>query len=121
MPFTDTDGYWTSSDSERFVPGTVIGIQASAAGYAPSVHDRAVVVMDPDPDAMVIALFQASAQVRGRVTAAEDGAPIHGATVRTFRMRQPRDGEDDGSHVLTDELGIFELQDLPVGRTLLVS
>ncbi len=120
MPFTDTDGYWATSDGDRFVPGTVIGIQASAVGYAPAVHDRAVVGVDSDPDALVIALFPASAPVRGRVTSSEDGSDISGATVRSFRTRKPRAGEDDDAQVLTDEFGMFELQGLPVGRTSLV-
>ncbi|GEM_PF-5500470 len=120
MPFTGTDGYWTTADSEDFDLGTVIGIQASAAGYTPSIHARAVVVEAPDSDSLVIALFSTSARIEGRVVSADDRAPIPGATIWTSRTRKPREGEDDGPSALTDEFGVFELEGLPFGRTSLM-
>jgi RNA polymerase sigma factor (sigma-70 family) len=119
MPFVGTDGYWSTTTGDRFIPGEVVGIQAEAAGYVPSVHGRAVVALEPDRDALVIPMYCSNATVRGRVRGAPDGGPVAGATVRSFRFHPGRD-EGVGKSATTDEFGAFELEGLPVGPASLV-
>jgi len=118
MPFAGTDGLWTTAGFDDLLPDSATGIRVSAEGYAPTILDRALVSADPDPEALVIELFPASARVRGRVITIEDRAPIPGAMVSAFRSRYKP--EDAGPTAQTDLSGTFELEGLPVGGTSLL-
>jgi len=120
VPFTDPDGYWTTERDEELTVGRSTAIQASAPGYAPAVVEGATVTADPDPDALVIRLFASSAPVRGRVVASESGLPIAGARVRPFRGHPPRADDHVELEAVTDAVGRFELEAVPVGSVSLV-
>ncbi|MCZ6786523.1 MAG: carboxypeptidase-like regulatory domain-containing protein, partial [Planctomycetota bacterium] len=89
--FTGTDGYWTCDD-EEFPAGTDVGVEAHAAGYAPTKHVGVTAVIDPKKDASVIKLF------RGTVVTGDvldpDGRPVSGVTVKLEPHRQLTQAHD---------------------------
>ncbi|MEM7310190.1 MAG: sigma-70 family RNA polymerase sigma factor [Planctomycetota bacterium] len=117
--FEQTAGRW-SADGE-FTVGHVIGIEASAPGYAPTVIDR--VFVEPDPE-LVLRLYPGS-RVVGQVLL-PDGSGAGDALVRRFaRAEQVRMGEYDPNdpfasaprwEARTDADGWFELDAVPGGE-----
>ncbi|MFT4537832.1 MAG: RNA polymerase sigma factor (sigma-70 family) [Planctomycetota bacterium] len=114
--FKEGDGSWQTGD-EDLLPDCVIGIEASADGYAPGVLARVVVTTEPKADDNVIQLYP-GATLRGSVVSRQSGEPIEGALVRRFSDRQPlraRFSEDsDEVNTKTDLYGRFELNNVMI-------
>jgi protocatechuate 3,4-dioxygenase beta subunit len=123
LVFTDSNGAWDTG-RETLTPGAVIGIEASAPGFANSVADRVVVSSDPDPDALVLRLFPGTT-VRGQVVDARDHTPVEGALVKRFTRGNPINHSDsDDVHgrmqVRSDAAGQFEFPHVPAGEMSLL-
>jgi hypothetical protein len=114
-------GRWRAI-GEQMEPGTIWGVEAIAAGYAPARNTHVVAALAPDPDACVLALSRGGT-VSGRVLGRNTGAPIAGATLTWFADEaelQRATHEPYGLlRVRTDAAGAFELADLPPGDTKL--
>jgi len=121
QPFERTHGRFEVN--EELVTGTLIGVEASAPGYAPSVNDR--VRVGEAADELVFALG-GGATVRGRVVDEASRLPIAGAFVRRFgrgeRVELDREARGDVStrwDAVTDANGRFEMAALPLGASVL--
>lgn len=119
--FVDARGRWRA-EGEEMEPGTIWGVEAIAAGYAPARNTHVVAALAPDPDACVLALPRGGT-VSGRVLGRNTGAPIAGATLTWFADEvelQRAAYEPYGLlRARTDAAGAFELSDLPPGDTKL--
>lgn len=124
MTFSGTDGYWDSGDSS-FNAGEVIGIEASAEGYALAIAPRVMTEPAPDAEALVIELSRGST-VRGFVNEVARGRPVVGAKVRRFAWHAPGSERSVGPvpeaqfESLTDAGGHFELINVPAGGMRLI-
>jgi hypothetical protein len=115
--FDGTDGRWEAAGLE-LEPGTVVGVEVTAEGYAPTRLDRVVVAVELDPEASVARMAR-GITVRGRVIEEESGAPVAGASVHRVaaQLRQPwlLGSTHDKVFVHTDANGRFELAGVPAG------
>ena len=111
-------GQWDSA-GEALEVGTVLGIEASAEGYSPTLISRAIIAESPDPEALVISLGQ-GARIPGTVVD-QDGNPVTGALV-TFETgaapRNPWERRPTDSRWVarTDVLGTFEIVGASAGE-----
>lgn len=85
--FVSLDGCWDSGD-EALEAGTWVGVEAVAPGYGITRMGAVEVRSDPDPDALLIAMFPAQG-LRGRVLAFADSAPVVGARVQCLPADVP--------------------------------
>jgi hypothetical protein len=104
---------------EEVKVGGVFALEVSADGYGPTVNDRVVVALDPDPAQLVIALHPGTA-ITGVVRERGTGVPIAGARLKAFasgRPLQPHEpNDDDGRPIATsDDRGAFRLENVGVG------
>ena len=118
--FESTDGFWDTSSESDLTPGAVIGIEASAEGYASALAPHVVVSLEPDPDALVQRLFR-GVVVSGLVVDAAGGEPLEGALVKLYRAGETitlRGSEDthDRQLVRTDSVGRFRFANVPAGE-----
>ncbi|MEM8709999.1 MAG: carboxypeptidase-like regulatory domain-containing protein, partial [Planctomycetota bacterium] len=79
VAFEDPNGRWELGRAE-LAPGSVLGIEASAAGYAPAIEPRAVVQVSDSSDEVVLELWRA-VDVMVAVTEEATGAPVPRARV----------------------------------------
>lgn len=120
--FGRADGTWDVGREELRV-GHVTGVEASAPGYAPSVHPRAVVQLDPDPEDCVIALFPGT-RLHGVVTLSSTGLPLGGVRIKRFTADRPLQVTQSknvhgGMQTETRSTGNYVFEDLPAGDTYL--
>lgn len=117
---SDPSGVWRI-DKEEIPPGTVVGIEVWAEGYAPSIAERVVVTTAADPEALVLRLGRASS-LAGEILRAGSRKPVRGARVRWFPAAHydrevkvyPNDNRPDRAR--TDEGGRFEFRAVTPGR-----
>ncbi|MBL9079368.1 MAG: carboxypeptidase regulatory-like domain-containing protein [Planctomycetes bacterium] len=107
------------TDNDAFEPGAVVGLEISAAGYAPVRVPRVVATVAADPAELVVRLPR-GAVLTGRVVRAADGTPIAGAQLIHYaddRPLRPGDAEN-GSRLraTSSDDGSFTLRDLPAGE-----
>jgi len=122
--FDDARGRFVVGDDSSMPPGSVLGLEASAEGYSPSVADHVVLRADPDPDELVIRLFRGGA-LEGLVVDASDGRPVGGALVKLVNDQLPFDANHDSyanarPTAKSDDAGRFRLERVPVGSATLV-
>lgn len=118
--FDRADGTWDTGSPDLSI-NHVRGVEASAPGFAPTVHSRVFVQRDPDPDACVITLYPGTSLV-GVVTHSATGLPIEGVRIKRFTADRPlREYDSDDVHgrmqTQTDASGAYEFPDLPDGDT----
>ncbi len=114
VPYVDSGGYWHIGDGVLHC-GHVVGIEAIADGYAPTIANHIAVSLNPDPDEVVLALSR-GARIEGRILATENGAPVVDALIRAFLQRAPWGDEDGVLLTHTDELGRFTLECVPAWK-----
>ena len=118
VSFQRSDGVWTADESLR--PGDVLGVEASAHGYAPSVVDRVVLRRDGAPDDLVIRLRRGG-RFEGFVVASGTGKPVPDARVQLGTATRPlpsfRYGEQPAfATTETDAGGAFAVDGVPEGE-----
>src|SRR6185369_6156760 len=122
--FDGAQGRFIVGNDSSMPPGSILGLEASAEGYSPSVADHVVLRADPDPDELVIRLFRGGA-LEGLVVDASDGRPVGGALVKLVNDQQPFDANHDSyanarPTAKSDDAGRFRLERVPVGSASLV-
>jgi hypothetical protein len=122
--FDDAQGRFIVGDTSSMPPGSVLGLEASAEGYSPSIADHVVLRSDPDPDELVIRLFRGGA-LEGLVVDASNGRPVGGALVKLVNDQLPFDANHDSyanarPTAKSDDAGRFRLERVPVGSASLV-
>jgi hypothetical protein len=122
--FDDAQGRFIVGIDSSMPPGSILGLEASAEGYSPSVADHVVLRVDPDPDELVIRLFRGGA-LEGLVVDASDGRPVGGALVKLVNDQLPFDANHDSyanarPTAKSDDAGRFRLERVPVGTASLV-
>lgn len=116
--FDDPNGRFDTGD-EMMDCGAILGLEASAEGYAPALADHVVLSAAPDPDALVIRLHRGGA-LEGIVVDAGDGKPVVGALVKFVNDAMPIwTGYDAFASsrpvVRTDASGRFKLERVAAG------
>ncbi len=119
--FHDAQGIFRIDEEVRI--GSVFALEASAVGYGPLVLDRVVVQQDPDPEALLFALFP-GATIPGVVLDRSTRQPVSGAKVKAWasgRPLQPQEPNDDeGRPIATTDLsGAFSLDNVGPGEVTL--
>jgi protocatechuate 3,4-dioxygenase beta subunit len=122
--FDDAQGRFVIGDDSSMPPGSILGLEASAEGYTPSVADHVVLQADPDSDELVIRLYRGGA-LEGLVVDASDGRPVGGALVKLVNDQLPLDANHDSyanarPTTKSDDSGRFRLERVPVGSATLV-
>jgi RNA polymerase sigma factor (sigma-70 family) len=121
--FDDANGRFDTGE-EMMDCGAILGLEASAEGYAPALADHVVLTAAPDPDALVIRLHRGGA-LEGIVVDAGDGKPVVGALVKFVSEAMPiYSGYDSFASsrpvVRTDESGRFKIDRIAAGSCRLV-
>jgi len=100
-------------------PGTILGVEARAIGYAPTANHHVELELDPDPDDLVLRLVPGR-RITGRVIEGSTELPVEGAFVRRLPEPQLFDSRGRGESLArTDVEGRFALEELPPGETTL--
>ena len=125
--FEHEDGEWDTGRESGLAPGAVIGVEVRADGYAPALDPHVVIVLDPEPGALVHELF-AGVSLTGTVVDGGSGDPIEGAVVKLYREGETvtvRGSEDTYGRALTrtDGSGWFRFDNVSPGehRVLVLS
>ncbi len=105
---------------EEVKVGAVSALEASAAGYGPTVDDHVVAALDCDPSQTVIALWP-GVTIEGVVRERGTALPIAGAQLKAYssgRPLQPYEPRDDEGRpmAVTDARGAFRLENVGPGE-----
>ncbi len=90
-----------------------LGLSSATAIDAQTLQPPASGAQNPTPPS---AAAPATAIIRGRVLAGDNGQPIRRASVHLFSTEPPVNGQFENRTTSTDAEGLYEFRELPAGR-----